>query len=116
MKFMITFNHVEGVWANVSDDRRRQHAGELKAFSEALAAVGSHLVFFAPVEQAKTVRLYADGKMDVHDGPFRAGHEQPGGYFIVEVASVDEAVAWARRGRFLTGSNEVRQIVERGAP
>ena len=39
-----------------------------------------------------------------------SGPEQVGGYYIIEADTLDEAVEWARRGRWLVGSNEVRQI------
>ena len=37
--------------------------------------------------------------------------EQPGGYYIIDAESVEEAVEWAKKGRWLIGSNEVRQII-----
>ena len=48
---------------------------------------------------------------DVLDGPYADTKEQFAGYFFVEAADVDEAVAWARRcpsSRF--GSIEIRPV------
>ena len=33
----------------------------------------------------------------VIDGPFAETHEELGGFYIIDVASLDEALAWARR-------------------
>ena len=35
-----------------------------------------------------------------------------GGYFIMEADSMDDAVEFAKRGRYMFGANEIREIVE----
>ena len=35
-----------------------------------------------------------------------------GGFYLIEAKSLDEAVVWAERGRFIPGSNEVRPLLE----
>ena len=54
----------------------------------------------------------ASGALEVLDGPAVAGPEQVGGYYIIEAESMEEAVEWARKGRFMRGSNEVREIAD----
>ena len=49
-----------------------------------------------PVTTATTIRL-ADGKPLVTDGPFAEAKEVLGGYWMIDVASRDEAIAWAKR-------------------
>jgi hypothetical protein len=66
-----------------------------------------------PVTQATTVRV-KDGKQTVTDGPFAETKEQLGGFYMVEAADLDEAVAIAARiPSARTGSIEVRPLVER---
>lgn len=43
-----------------------------------------------------TVRV-ADGRRHVQDGPFAETKEQLGGYVIIDVPALDEALAWAAR-------------------
>lgn len=74
----------------------------------------ARLVFLAPPQKAATVRMLDDGRVEVTNGPYRESNEQPGGYYIIEAESMEEAVEWARKGRFMTGSNEVRQILDLG--
>jgi hypothetical protein len=38
-----------------------------------------------------------DGRRVVQDGPFADTKEQLGGYFVIEVADLDEALIWAER-------------------
>lgn len=45
---------------------------------------------------ATTVRVQAGARM-LHDGPFADTKEHLGGYFVIEVETLDEALAWAER-------------------
>jgi hypothetical protein len=59
---------------------------------------------------ATTVRV-RDGKLLTTDGPFAETKEQLGGYYIVDVANLDEAVKWAARCPAAQGGSiEVRPI------
>lgn len=108
---MITFNHVEGVWERLSGEDREAHGKWLERFiAEPSDEKDAKLVFVAPVDQRKTVRKHENGSLDVTEGPAIPGPEQVGGYYIIEAESIEEAVAWAKKGRWLVGSNEVRQI------
>jgi hypothetical protein len=66
----------------------------------------------APAADARTVTLQADGRSVVNDGPFAETKEVLGGFYLIEAESLAEAVEWARRGRFIPGSNEVRPLLE----
>ena len=64
-----------------------------------------------PIETATTVRV-RDGQTLTTDGPFAETKELLGGYYLVDVESIDDALAWAAKvpsARF--GSIEVRPIV-----
>ncbi len=49
-----------------------------------------------PVATATTVRK-KEGRIVLTDGPFAETKEQFGGYFLVDVESLDEALAWAKK-------------------
>jgi hypothetical protein len=51
---------------------------------------------------------FAGGKPLVTDGPFAEAKEVLGGYWMVEVASKEEAIAWAKRCP--ASENEVIEI------
>ena len=111
MQFMITFNHIDGEWDRLTPEEREAHDKSLERFVAELAAEkDAKLVFLAPPEQRKTVRKHRDGSYEVTDGPYLASSENVGGYYVIEADSMEEAVEWGRRGRFLVGSNEIRQI------
>ena len=50
-----------------------------------------------PTTTAMTVRINGDGKTLTTDGPFTETKEQLAGYYILDCASVDEAIEWASR-------------------
>ena len=60
---------------------------------------------------ATTLRL-RNGTRQVQDGPFADSKEQLGGFVVIEVASLDDALAWAARSpTAATGAVEVRPVV-----
>lgn len=63
-----------------------------------------------PSFTASTVRV-RDGQREVQDGPYADTKEHLGGYFVIEVAHLDEALAWAARNPAAsTGAVEVRPV------
>ena len=75
---------------------------------ELLAAMGKYneellkagvlvdLTGLRPSSEGKRVR-FAGGKVSVIDGPFAETKELIGGFWIINVKSLDEAVEWAKR-------------------
>ena len=51
-----------------------------------------------------------DGRRVVTDGPFAESKELVGGFYIVDVPSLDEAIAWARRCPSGFGFDDVLEI------
>jgi hypothetical protein len=65
---------------------------------------------FAPVANATTVRVRS-GKTLTTDGPFAETHEQLGGFYLLELQDLDEAIGWAEKIPHATyGSVEIRPL------
>ena len=63
-----------------------------------------------PTSTATTVRV-KNGKTVTTDGPFAETKEQLGGYYIIDVPNLDEAVKWAARCPAAQGGSiEVRPV------
>jgi hypothetical protein len=109
MKYMMLIHHDDAALAKADQSLWADYA----AFNKALAkAGGSAGVRLQPASAATNVRV-RDGKAEVLDGPYADTKEKFAGYFMIDVASVEEAVAWAQRcpsARY--GTIEVRQIVD----
>ena len=79
---------------------------ELEAAGARLMACG-----LSPASQAKSVRGQPNGKPLITDGPYVEAKEHIGGFWILEAADMDEALAWARKAAFDPRSRgEVREI------
>lgn len=84
-----------------------QYAQQLHARGQYLAAAPLH-----PTSTATSVRR-PEGNVLVTDGPFAETREQLGGYFLIDVSNLDEAISIASQipaGRF--GTVEIRPVIE----
>lgn len=71
----------------------------------------------SPAANAKTLRKQADGTVLVTDGPYTETKEHIGGFWILEAANMDEALAWARKGAIACDvPGEVRELLFYPAP
>lgn len=71
-----------------------------------LAAEGLH-----PTSKGARVR-YQGTKRTVIDGPFAEAKELIAGFWLIEVKSMDEAIAWLKRAPFQEGEVEIRPVFE----
>ena len=66
----------------------------------------------SPSANAKTLRKQSDGKVLITDGPYTETKEHMGGFWILEAANMDEALAWARKGAITCdAAGEVRELL-----
>jgi hypothetical protein len=90
-----------------------EELAEMTKFNEELVAAGVMLAGegLHPSSQAKRVRF--EGKnATVIDGPFAETKELVAGYWVWQVASLEEACEWLKRSPFRDGEVEVRRVFE----
>jgi hypothetical protein len=88
--------------------------GQMMRFNKSLQEAGVLLALdgLHPPSSGARVRV-VDGKVTVTDGPFAEAKEVVGGYWIIDVGSREEAIAWASRCPIGPGNTiEVRQVFE----
>jgi hypothetical protein len=87
---------------------------EMGKFNEKLVEAGVMLAAdgLAPSSKGKRVAFATDGSTTVIDGPFTEAKELVAGFWIWQVASMDEAVEWIKRSPFRETEIELRQIME----
>jgi hypothetical protein len=72
---------------------------EIGALNEEMDAAGAR--FFAggleSASHAKSLRKQPDGNVAIIDGPYLEAKEHIGGFWILECADMDEALAWGRK-------------------
>jgi len=98
----------------LNETQREECYAESAKFAQHLSASGQYLAAspLHPTSAATSLRV-RDGKRLVTDGPFAETREQLGGYFLIDVDDLDQAIDIAARipaGRW--GTVEIRPIME----
>jgi hypothetical protein len=106
--------YLDEAWDQMSLPARQQIYMEQLQLAEQLTANGQYLGGspLQPPSTATRVRV-RDGKRLVTDGPFAETREHLGGYMLIDVANLDEAISIAARGAVArVGIVEVRPLRE----
>jgi hypothetical protein len=107
----------EETWDALTPAERHQIYTDTVKIQEELTARGQYLAGHPlyPSSTATSVRV-RDGKRLVTDGPFAETREQLGGYMLVDVKDLDEAIAIAGRIPLARTSTVEVRPVRNGAP
>jgi hypothetical protein len=72
---------------------------DIDVLNEEMEAKGVRLFAggLRPVSDAKSLRAQPDGKVLITDGPYLETKDHVGGFWILEAADMDEAMAWGRK-------------------
>ena len=90
-----------------------EQLADMGKYNEELMKAGIMLAGEGLQASSKGARVrFAKGKPTVVDGPFTEAKELIAGFWIIQVKSKEEAVAWARRVPFVDGELELRQLFE----
>lgn len=114
MRYMLMDYVTDHGWEELPRADQMRWLGAYKAYMEAMTQAGVLKASGGLVQasSATTVRV-RDGKTAVQDGPYADTKEQLGGYHVIEVDDLDEALAWAARSpTALHGVVEVRPLRE----
>ncbi len=87
---------------------------QIHALNREMVAAGARKLAcgLSPAGKAKSLRAQPAGKVNVTDGPYLETKEHMGGFWILEAADMDEALAWARKGSVACrASAEVREML-----
>ncbi len=112
MKFLISMADVEDEWDGLPPEEQERIAQRHAEFQRELGDRYVCCYGMRPSGEARTLRLHADGRFTVTRAPMTASKEPVGGFYVIEADSMEEAVEWAKKGRFRAGPNEVREIRE----
>jgi hypothetical protein len=116
MKYLCLVYVEEPVLNALSRSERVALSDESLAYCEELQQAGQFIAAspLHPVETATTVRMRS-GKLSTTDGPFAETKEQLGGFFMIEVRDLNDAIRVAAKiPAARLGSIEVRPIKDGG--
>jgi hypothetical protein len=112
MLFALLIYESPNAFASRKSDGNDTYTGAWRAYHKAIVEAG---IFVAgdPLEVPETgttIRI-REGKRGVQDGPYADSKEQLGGFTILELQSLDEALEWAARCPAASyGAVEVRPL------
>jgi hypothetical protein len=98
MKYALTIYNDESGWDELSEEER---GAVTQAYGQVTEEMNEKGVFVAgeglyPTATATTVRV-RDDERSVTDGPFAETKEQLGGFYVLDVKDLDEAIEWAAK-------------------
>jgi hypothetical protein len=72
---------------------------DIDVLNEEMVAAGVRVFVggLKPAREAKSLRAHPDGKVVTTDGPYLETKEHIGGFWVLEVASLEDALAWGRK-------------------
>ena len=114
MRYMLLIYGDENRWAQLSGEEAEAEMGKWFAYTQELQDAGVSTMGDAlqPTATATTVRDNG-GEPMVTDGPFAETREQLGGYYLLDVPDLDEAIKWAHKcPGAARGTIELRPIQE----
>jgi hypothetical protein len=112
MKYILLIYGDENTWQSMSQAEMEKLYAAHGAYGAEMekagvARGGSEL---KPVSTATSLR-FTQGRPTLVDGPFAETKEQLGGYYIIEVDTLEQAIAWAEKMPGMTsGTVEIRPL------
>jgi hypothetical protein len=96
-QYLLSVYMIDGASAP-SDEETQQAYKDVDAFNAELQASGNW-VFAGGLHPADTATVLQvkDGEVVTTDGPFAETKEQLGGFWVIEAADLDAALAWAAK-------------------
>jgi hypothetical protein len=72
---------------------------DIDVLNEEMVAAGVRVFVggLKPASEAKSLRTQPDGKVITTDGPYLETKEHIGGFWVLEVADLDAALAWGHK-------------------
>ncbi len=110
-QYAILIYEDEASWAGAGQEAFTQALKEHTAFGENNASVLRGGNALRPTDTATSVRKDSSGGFAITDGPFAETKEALGGYYLVEAADLDEAIAVAKQVPARFGGVEVRPVM-----
>ena len=114
MRYMLTIVGHESGMDDATPEEIRENMGRWQAFTDEIRGSGVFIAGegLAPSATAKTIHIDSDGEHTTTDGPFAETKEQLGGFYLIEVDGIDEALEWGKKIPATGGKVEVRAVMD----
>lgn len=95
-QYLVAIHHPDDFDPSAEDEATQR---DIEALNNEMKAAGVRIFVggLQPARSARSVRVKPGGKVHVTDGPYIETKEHIGGFWVLEAADMDEALAWGRK-------------------
>lgn len=95
-QYLVAIHHPDNYVPSLEDESMIR---DISALNREMIAAGvrNYACGLSSASLAKSLRAQPDGGVLVTDGPYLETREHIGGFWILETADMDQALAWARK-------------------
>src|SRR5215813_6680161 len=95
-QYLVSIYHPDDYDPSTEDEAMSR---DIDALNDEMVAAGVRIFVggLSPARSARSLRAQPSGKALVTDGPYIETKEHIGGFWVLEAADLDEALAWGRK-------------------
>jgi len=95
-QYLVAIHHPDDYDPSTEDEAMSR---DIDALNDEMVAAGARIFVggLSPARRAKSLRAQPDGKVLITDGPYLETKEHIGGFWVLEAANLDDALAWGRK-------------------
>ena len=95
-QYLVAIHHPDDYDPSREDETMHR---DIDVLNEEMVAAGVRIFVggLRPASSAKSVRAQPGGKVFITDGPYLETKEHIGGFWVLEAADLNEALAWGRK-------------------
>ena len=95
-QFLVAIHHPDDYDPSAEDEAMSR---DIDTLNDEMVAAGVRIFVggLSPASSARSLRAQPDGKVLITDGPYLETKEHIGGFWILDAANLDEALAWGRK-------------------
>lgn len=96
-QYLVAIHHPDDYDPAVAEDQAMARA--IDALNDEMKAAGVRIFVggLRPASSATSLRAQPDGAVLTSDGPYLKTREHVGGFWVLDVANLDAALAWGRK-------------------
>lgn len=96
-KYLVAIHHPDDYNAAAVEDAAMKR--DIDALNEEMITAGVRVLAMGlhPARESKSLRATPDGGIRLTEGPYLQTTEHMGGFWILDVATMDEALVWGRK-------------------
>lgn len=102
-QYLVAIHHPDDYDPSIAEDETMDR--DIDALNDEMKAAGVRIFVggLQPASSATSLRVRPDGKVLITDGPYIETKEHVGGFWVLEVPDLNEALAWGARPRSPVG-------------